>query len=207
MGSGRELLASERRTSCMRRAHAVVALSLAAACAGAAPAPALEPPPPLRTTVYLLADGGRAPIGVRRALPRRTPFAHQALAALLEGPSQGERARGFGSALPPGARIRGFSIAPSLSRQAGTATVDLSGLSFAGPTSAPLARAATQVARTVIGLSGIERVRLRADGRPWPFRDHRGRVLDLTVDYRTLLGWTRVCPILPGPTSCFSALP
>jgi hypothetical protein len=78
---------------------------------------------------------------------------------------------------------------------------------FANGTTARQERAATQIARTLIGLSGIERVVLRADGRPWPFVDHAGRVIDRPVDYVRLLGWTRVCPLLAGPSSCFSALP
>jgi len=144
---------------------------------------------------------------VRRSLPRRSPLAREALSALLRGPTSTERAGGVTSALPREARIRSIRLAPALGPDAGTATIDLGGMRFGAGTTARQERTATQIARTLIGLSGIERVVLRADGRPWPFVDHAGRVIDLPVDYRRLLGWTRVCPVLEGPSGCFSALP
>lgn len=186
----------------------IVCVAALSAVGLAASAPTAERrAPPLRTSVYLLVDGGRAPIAVRRALPRRSPLARAALSVLLDGPTAAERRRGLTSALPQTATIRSLTLAPSQDPAAGTATVDLGGMRFPLGTTADRERAATQIARTLIGLSGIERVILRADGRPWPFVDHAGRVIDLPVDYRRLLGWTRVCPLLAGPTSCFSALP
>lgn len=139
---------------------------------------------------------------MRRPLPRRSPFAREALRILLRGPSPAEQRGGVASAIPADARLRSFAIAPP-----GTATVDLGGMGFGTDTTAQQERAATQIARTLIGHSGIERVVLRADGKPWPFVDHAGRVLDRPVDYRRLLGWTRVCPLLEGRSGCFSALP
>jgi spore germination protein GerM len=178
-----------------------IAACLAALAAAGVALPAERSAPPLRTSVYFIVDGGRAPVAVRRALPRRSPFARAALTVLLQGPTADERRRGVTSALPPSARIRSFRLA------AGTATVDLAGMRFGTGTTVRQERSATQIARTLIGLSGIERVVLRAGGRPWPFVDHSGRVLDLPVDYRRMLGWTRVCPLLGEPSGCFSALP
>jgi hypothetical protein len=184
-----------------------VCLAVLTASAAAIPQASERRAPPLRTSVYFLVDGERAPIALRRPLPRRSSFAREALTALRRGPTASERSRGVTSALPRDARIRSFTVAPPRGPQAGTATVDLGGMRFGSGTTAPQERAATQIARTLIGLSGIERVLLRADGRPWPFVDHAGRVIATPVDYQRMLGWTRVCPILAGPTSCFSALP
>jgi len=101
-----------------------------------------------------------------------------------------------------------------MSRAAGTATVDLGGLPTvdeAGPVN--IARIGTQVARTLIGLSGIERVRLRANRRPWGFWSMHppNRVLDRPWDYKTLLSLEGICATKPGteavPGDCFSALP
>jgi spore germination protein GerM len=178
----------------------IVACLVGLAVAGVA-LPAERAAPPLRTSVYFLVDDGRAPVAVRRALPRRSPFAREALAVLLDGPTTAERRSGVTSALPRSARIRSFRLAE------GTATIDLAGMRFGTGTTVRQERTATQLARTLIGLSGIERVVLRAGGRPWPFVDHSGRIIDLPVDYRRMLGWTRVCPLLGEPSGCFSALP
>ena len=165
----------------------VLVLVLATACAGA---DADTTPPPERTTVYFLVDGGRAVLGARRDIEPRPPRARQALEALLAGPTDEERDEGLDSALPEGTVVRSLTIAPSLSRASGTATVDLGGVGrFRG---IDVHKAATQIARTLIGLSGIERVRLRADGKPWPFYSMTGEVIDRPIDYDTLLGWWRI---------------
>ncbi|TML17505.1 MAG: GerMN domain-containing protein [Actinobacteria bacterium] len=165
-------------------------------------------------TVYFLTDRGTAPLGVRRSIRRSSPFARQSLEALLEGPTEAERDAGITSAIPKGATLRSFSIAPSLSRTSGTATVDLGDMPSVDETGAVnVARVVTQVARTLIGLSGIERVRLRVDGQPWGFTSMHppNRALDQLWDYRALLGLYGICEGTPGaetpPRDCFSALP
>lgn len=50
-------------------------------------------------------------------------------------------------------------------------------------------RVITQVARTVIGVSSIQRIWLRADGKPWDLFDMEGRVVDRPTDYERLLGF------------------
>jgi len=69
----------------------------------------------------------------------------------------------------------------------------------------------TQIARTLIGLSDIERVRLRVDGRAWGLWDMQGNVRDDPIDYDRLRGFFDICAATPGteavPGNCFSALP
>lgn len=173
---------------------------------------------PLRATVYFLADAGTAPIGVRRTIPKRSPQALQALKALLAGPSQKERAAGITSAIPPSARL----LSLSLHDRGGTeAIVNLTGLPpVVGVPPAKIAsvvtriRVITQIARTLIGLSGIERIRLRVQRRPWDQPTHEGRIVDAPTGYSRLLGWSRVCAgqrtaeeRALGLDRCFSALP
>lgn len=74
-------------------------------------------------------------------------------------------------------------------------------------------RVITQVARTLIGVSGVERVELRVDGKPWDLWTMDGRILRTETDYDRLAGWTRVCGDRSveerelGLSRCFSALP
>lgn len=112
-----------------------------------------------RTTIYFLADEGAAPIGVRRTIPRRAPYAKEALSALLAGPSTAERQRGLTTAIPATAELRSFSI-----RNSTLAIVDLSGL----PESDDVidnARIIFQITRTLVGVSGIHEVVIRAQGK------------------------------------------
>ena len=166
--------------------------------------------PPLEVSVYFLAAGGTAPLAVRRSVAPGPPVARLALAALLRGPNDAERGAGITSAIPGQAFVRSFSIAPA----SGSATVDLGGMpsvEHAGPVG--VARVGTQVTRTLIGVSGIERIRLRANGKPWGFWNMRAphRVVDRPWDYDTLLGLNGICAARPGtetvPGDCFSALP
>lgn len=53
-----------------------------------------------RTTVYFLTERGRAPLGVRRTIQTKSPYAREALKALLRGPSGQERAEGVTTAIP-----------------------------------------------------------------------------------------------------------
>ncbi|MGH3030575.1 MAG: GerMN domain-containing protein, partial [Gaiellaceae bacterium] len=85
--------------------------------------------PPTTSTVYFLADDRAAPIGVRRSLERRSPYAREALLALLAGPTGEERRVGITSAIPPRTEIRSMSFRG----YGGTgAVVDLSGLPATG---------------------------------------------------------------------------
>jgi hypothetical protein len=147
-----------------------------------------------RVTLSFLTDGGSAPLGVRRTVVRTgtTPLARLALEALIAGPTASERRDGFTTAIRSSVRIRSLQI--SLRRRDGqTAVVDLSGL----PRTADV-RMGTQIARTLIGVSDITRVRIRADGKPWGFPSVRGGTIVPTWNYRFLLGiWVNGFKALP----------
>ncbi|MGH3115477.1 MAG: GerMN domain-containing protein [Gaiellaceae bacterium] len=118
-----------------------------------------------RTTVYFLADHGVAPIGVRRTIDPESPHARKALLALLAGPTTEERQAGITSAIPPGTEIRSLTFRG----YGGTgAVVDVAALPGTYD-AADRMRVITQISRTLIGVSGIERVWLRSGGRPWGF--------------------------------------
>jgi spore germination protein GerM len=162
--------------------------------------------PPTRTTVYFLAHDRAAPIGVRRSLQRRSPYAREALLALLAGPTAEERRAGITSAIPPSTEIRSLSFRGDV----GTgAVVDFSSLPATGD-GVERARVITQITRTLIGVSGIERVWLRSDGRPWGFWSMEGGILDEAWSYDRLLG-LNVGAALPGTEAVtgdyFSAVP
>jgi spore germination protein GerM len=146
--------------------------------------------PTVPTTVYFLTDGGLAPLGVRRSVARRTPppwgsQAGGALEALLAGPTAEEEAAGLTTAIPRGTTLlslgtRGYG---------GTgAVVNLSGLDAVGD-GLDRARVITQVVRTLVGVSGIERVWFRSDGRPWGMWLMRGGVREGPYDYGDLAGF------------------
>jgi hypothetical protein len=165
-----------------------------------------------RTTVYFLVDERTAPLGVRRTLsPRRgVPRARLALEALLAGPTAAEQAAGLETALPANARIRSFNI--EMRPTGSDAFVDLSGLPAADNAGALLkVRVMTQIARTLIGLSDVGRVWLRADGRAWGLWDHEGNIRNDPIDYDRLRGFFHICAAKPGteavPGDCFTALP
>jgi hypothetical protein len=198
----------------------VAALLLAGpACGGASPEFRSESeaaPRTLRTTIYLLADNGAAPVGVRRTINRRSPFAREAILALLAGPSAAERRRGLVTALPTRTGLLSLTFK---GRDATTAVVDLSGLPPArgrpreAATLGMRVRILTQLARTLIGTSGIERIQLRVGGTPWDLWTMDGGIARTTTDYGRLLGWTRICGDRSpaererGLTRCFSAVP
>ena len=166
----------------------VVAALAAAGSGGEATAPRPE------TTVYLLTADRSAPIGVRRTLARRSPFAREALRALLAGPTAAERRLGLTTAIPARTRLVSF-------RSDSVAVVGLTGL----PQSASgvnRVRVLTQIVRSLVGLSGIERVRVRNDGRPWGLWLQSGGVDDRPLGYDDLLGWH-----VGGAGGLFSALP
>jgi spore germination protein GerM len=142
-----------------------------------------------RVTVYLLTDAQTAPLGVRRTVVRRSsaPLARLALQQLLAGPNARERSAGLTTAIPAAATIRSFSIR-QLPRGS-TATIDLAGLPPLRKTNGvTIARIGTQIARTIIGLSDVTRVRIESNGRPWNFWLMSGGVSRQAWDYQLLVG-------------------
>ena len=145
----------------------------------------------VRTTVYFLVDEGHASIGVRRTVepvpPAQGSRVRAALAALLEGPLPAEEEVGLTTALPADVRLESLSFR---GRGGMEAVIQLSGLPPVHEAPVLLkVRVITQVARTVIGVSSIQRIWLRADGKPWDLIDMEGRVVDRPTDYERLLGF------------------
>lgn len=145
-----------------------------------------------RTTIYFLTDDGTAPIGVRRTIRARSPYAREALEALLAGPTAEEAENGIETAIP--ARTRLLSMTSE--RHGADVTVNLSALPPEDADVLRQHRAITQITRTVIGVSGIERVWLLNDGRPWGLTLMDGRIDNGPFDYRDLVGLEvgRGCP-------------
>jgi hypothetical protein len=145
--------------------------------------------PRFRITAYFLTDGQSAPLGVRRTVVRTgsAPLARAALQQLLAGPTASERRARLTTAIPAGTTIRSFSI--SRGDNGSTATVDLLGLpSPSHVNGVTIARIGTQIARTVIGLSDISRLRIEASGRGWNFSLMNGGVSRRAWDYQLLVG-------------------
>ena len=195
----------------------LLVLGVVACGGGDATRPAAQeaptPRPALRTTVYFLTDKGAAPLGVRRTIARRSPHARQALEALFAGPTAGERKRGITTAIPTQARLLSLIL-----KERDRAVINVSGLppakgrQGAEATLGQRVRVITQIARTLIGVSGIERVEIRADSNPWDLWTMDGRIVRAQTDYDRLRGW-RICGGRSAEerrlnvSRCFSALP
>jgi spore germination protein GerM len=153
-----------------------------------------------RSTIYFLTDTGAAPIGVRRTVKTTQLRARGVLQALLTGPTPSEAASGITTALPKRTRLRTLT---TTGPGGTTALVDLTGVPAPMEVgSVNVERVLAQVARSLIGVSGIERVRVNVGGSPWNLWDHRGRVRDIAIDYRILLSF-----YVGGSGDSFKALP
>jgi spore germination protein GerM len=154
---------------------------------------ATQPTGITRTTIYFLIDDGAAPIGVRRTIKARSPYAREALKALLAGPTPAEQEHGLTTAIPDGTRL----LSLPYKRHGADVTVNLAGLPPQGRTDViRTARIITQIARTLIGVSGIERVWLETNGEPWGLTLRDGGVDAGPFDYGDLAGWDigAACP-------------
>ena len=138
-----------------------------------------------RTTVYFLTDDGTAPIGVRRTIAARSPYAREALKALLAGPTRNEEEDGITTAIPEGTQL----LSMTFRRHGADETVNLSGLPQEGAEVLQQLRIITQIARTLISVSGIARVWLLNEGRPWGLTLRNGRIVNGAFDYGDLVGW------------------
>jgi hypothetical protein len=106
--------------------------------------------------VYLVRDGKVTP--VRRSIPATPAVARSATSALLEGPTEDERADGLSTAIPDDASLLDIAVAD------GVATVDLDG-SFVSD-EASMRGAVAQVVATLTQFPTVERVAFRIDGEP-----------------------------------------
>jgi hypothetical protein len=95
----------------------------------------------------------------QRSTPYSQAVGQAALAAMLSGPNQAERAAGLQSAIPVGTRLLGLKIA------AGTATVDLSSAFESGTTATVMARRLAQVVYTATQFPTVTSVRLKIAGQ------------------------------------------
>lgn len=109
-----------------------------------------------RVGVYLVQNAKLA--RVERSI-RTSVSLRAALDALMRGPTEAQREAGYGSAIPPGVKVRGVQV------DGDVAEVDLGGtLAETGAGQQPLAIA--QVVFTATDQPGITRVRLRLNGLP-----------------------------------------
>jgi hypothetical protein len=127
-----------------------------------------EDSPQGSTTLFFLTADRTEPVAVRRA---ETRFAGEALQELIAGPTEEERSRGITTAFPADVKLR------SLRMEGGNAFIDFSGLP---DTTSPVERfrIITQLTKSLTGVSGIERIWLRDDGRPWGLWLMRGGIKD-----------------------------
>jgi hypothetical protein len=162
----------------VRRALAGLCLALAATGCGATAGVRDEGPkvqeiaaeqatPSENVDVYLVRYGG--PAGVARVVPPAPSLARGALEALLRGPSPGEQASGYSSAIPPGAQLANFTVAD------GTATVDLVGkfepilqdkFTDSGPGARRRQALLEQIVWTLSQFPGITNVQVSLNGEP-----------------------------------------
>jgi spore germination protein GerM len=161
----------------------------------------------IRTTIYFLTDDGAAPIGVRRTIKTKSPSAREALNALLAGPTPDETSFGITTAIPDGTRL----VAMTYKRHGADETVNLTGLPWQETLDVmQTTRIITQIARTLIGVSGIERIWLEANGQPWGRTLMDGTIYSGPWGYEELAGW-RVGAGCPGTETVvcdhFDALP
>jgi hypothetical protein len=74
-----------------------------------------------------------------------------------------------------------------------------------------VAPSVTENTRTLVGLSGIHEVWLRADGQPFGLWMMDGSIENVPYGYDDMLAFSRICTAKPGteatPGECFSALP
>jgi len=138
-----------------------------------------------RTTIYFLIDDGAAPIGVRRTITTKSPYAREALKALLAGPTAEEGANGITTAIPDGTRL----LSMTYRRHGADETVNLAGLPSQRADELQKHRIITQIARTLIGVSGIEPIWLEASGQPWGLTLMDGGVYSGPWNYDALAGW------------------
>jgi Sporulation and spore germination len=178
----------------------VLLAALAAGCGagaeealrGSAESASTLQPGTTRTTIYFLIDDGAAPIGVRRTIEAGSPYAQRALEELLAGPTPAEAESGITTAIPEGTQLRAMTY----ERHGADQTVSFSGLPQEGVDVLTQVRIITQVARTLIGVSGTERVWVLNEGRPWGLTLRSGRIDNGPFDYGDFMGWNvgRGCP-------------
>jgi spore germination protein GerM len=108
--------------------------------------------------VFLVGPSGSL-VAVARDVPS-SGAVPAAVQALLEGPTQVERAFGLYSEVPAATELLGVEL------DDGIAVVDLSPAFAAGASTATMRQRVRQLVHTCTALPGVQRVRLRIDGTP-----------------------------------------
>lgn len=180
MTSARERVGGQVRTVALR--VVALALLLLLALVGALTFRVLDRVPD--TTLYLVSDDGTAMTlePVHRRLRPTDPLeaAAATVAALAEGPTADEAARGLGSEVPAATTVR------SVRWRDDVLVVDLSGEVVTGGGSASMIGRLTQLTYSLTQPSGVDAVELWVDGRlleawggegvmtRWPWRRPEG---------------------------------
>jgi spore germination protein GerM len=105
--------------------------------------------------------------------------------ALLAGPTPDEEEDGITTAIPEGTRL----LSMTYRRHGADETVNLEGLPVQDAEPIQKHRIIVQIARTHIGVSGIERIWLEANGEPWGLTLMDGSVYTGPWGYEELTGW------------------
>jgi hypothetical protein len=127
---------------------------------------------------------GEELVSVKRTHEATPRVATAAIEALLDGPTQAERADGFDSAIPDGTRLLGISI------KGGVATIDLTSEYQSGGGSLSMQVRLGQVVYTLTQFPTVKKVSFRLDGTPVNVFSSEGIVLSHPVgrsDYKDLL--------------------
>lgn len=119
-------------------------------------------PQEVRVTVYFVGtvDGEGTVVPVQRTARGRGPeqILSRAFNALLAGPNTEEQARGLGTEIPRGTRLRGLAV------REGVAVVDLSDAVAAGGGSSSMQGRLWQIVYTGTQYPGIQQVRILIEG-------------------------------------------
>ncbi len=133
-------------------------------------------PVPTAVIVYFLRTDHNvttlAPVARRVSARGSTALAAAALQALIEGPTDGERAKGLTSAIPPGTRVRGVLIREAVVRADFTREVE------SGGGSASMLSRFWQIVYTATQFSQAPRVRILIDGEERTALGGEGVIID-----------------------------
>jgi spore germination protein GerM len=129
---------------------------------------------------HMSANGMRGKI--KNVEGQRIETPERALARLLKGPTQAERAEGLITAIPKGIRVEAISV----SRLKASVRLTSSAPAFRWRSGA---YASAQIVYTLTELDDIERVELSVNGEPCCLYDRRSRPINRPLTRRIFRGW------------------
>ena len=163
--------------------------------AGSTPSSGGEQPPVDEMTYQVWLTRGETLWPALRSSPQSPAVGAAAVRALLDGPSDEERARGLGSAVPDGTSLLGLAI------DNGVATVDLSSEYESGGGSLSMTMRLAQLVYTLTQFPTVKKVAFELDGRPVDVFSGEGLLLDrpqTRKDYESVLPVIAVFTPAPG---------